>query len=89
MDAMVATMQEFALKGIPVGLFEECPWRDGRYHYMPYRGPGHLQMQTELREKGGARCYFNTGSEQVSFTVSDCPEYGVLVLTNFEAIDNG
>ena len=56
---------------------------------MPYRGPGHYQIGLEMREKGSARCYFIDGPEQVSFTVSDCPAYGLLELADFEAKENG
>jgi hypothetical protein len=78
---------EFEFNGMPVGCFEEpeYPRQDGRYRYMPYRGPGHYQMGIELREKGIARCTYTIGSEQFSFAVLDSPEYGVLELGEFQA----
>jgi hypothetical protein len=77
---------KFMFKGMPVGHFEESeyPRRDGRYRYMPYRGPGHLQMQTELRNSARAECHYEFGGERVTFAVEDYPEYGVLELANFE-----
>jgi hypothetical protein len=79
-------MAGFMFEGMPVGIFMEAEWprEDGRYRYMPYRGLGHYRMQTRRREKGSARCYFDDGRERVCFTVADCPEYGVLVLVDFE-----
>jgi hypothetical protein len=73
-------------KGMPVGYFEEpeYPRQSGCYRYVPYRGPGHYQMQSERRERGRARCYFNVGVQQISFAVLDCPDYGVLQLAEFE-----
>jgi hypothetical protein len=74
--------------GLPVGCFEgsEYPQRNGQYVYMPYRGPGHLKMQTERRKIGHARCYYDVGAERISFTVVDCPTYGVLELADFERL---
>ena len=71
-------------KGMLVGYFEESeyPRQNGRYRYMPYRGPGHYQMQTEIKNQA-VRCYYTVGSEQCSFAVLDCPEYGVLELGDF------
>jgi hypothetical protein len=80
---------EFMFRGMPVGYFEgaERPQKDGLQHYMPYRGPGHLAMQREWREKGRARCSYEVGFERVSFDVVGCPEYGILDLADFEARD--
>jgi hypothetical protein len=79
-------MAGLMFKGMRVGFFLEAekPRHNGRYRYMPYRGPGHYQMQMQRREKGSARCYYDVGSKRVSFTVADCPEYGILVLVDFE-----
>lgn len=84
-------MPGFMFEGMPVGIFLESEWprHGGRYRYMPYRGLGHYQMQTQRREKGNARCYYDVGSERVSFTVADCPEYGILVLVDFEVEAKG
>ena len=75
----------FEEKG-PVGVFEERdhPRSPGRYRYMPFRGLGHLSMQKHLRAGGNPRCYYDIGDVRVSFTVRDCPEYGVLELEKFE-----
>ncbi len=82
---MVTTRLEFLFKGMPVGYFEESeyPRQSGRYRYMPYRSLGHYQMHAEKREKGKVRCYYQVGSEQVSFAVLDCPGYGILELAEF------
>lgn len=90
---MVGPKLEFTFKGLPVGCFEgaEYPQQNGRYRYLPYRGPGHLQMHSERRATGSARCSFTVGSRPVSFVVLDCPEYGLLELADFEfeARDDG
>ncbi|HJY28603.1 MAG TPA: hypothetical protein VJ306_11290 [Pyrinomonadaceae bacterium] len=85
---------ELNFNGMPVGYFEETeyPRKAGRYRYMPYRGPGHYQMQTETRESGRARCYYNIASERVFFDVLACAEYGFLELRNFKitpVLNNG
>lgn len=77
---------EFMFKGMLVGYFQEAeyPRQDGRYHYMPYRGIGHYEMERERRSKGSAECHYDLGAERVSFTVLDCPAYGLLELSGFE-----
>lgn len=77
---------EFSIGELQVGIFEESqyPKGPGHYRYQPYRGPGHLEMQEKLRSGGIARCHYGNNKEQVHFTVTSCPEYGVLELTNFE-----
>jgi hypothetical protein len=53
---------------------------------MPYRGFGHLEMQTERRSGGTPHCYYDTDKERVSFNIINCPNYGVLELADFERI---
>jgi hypothetical protein len=76
----------FLLGGGAIGYFEEqeYPFADGRYRYMPYRGPGHLMMQRQVRNRETSQCYYEDNGRRVSFRVRECPEYGVLVLSNFE-----
>ncbi len=78
---------EFSYEGTPVGYFEEerYPVAPGRYRYMPYRGPGHYEMQTAHRAGGRPRCTYSANGRAVSFAVVDCPEYGVLELAEFDA----
>jgi hypothetical protein len=77
---------EFMFDGVAVGFFEEVkpPSSPGLYRYMPYRGPGHYEMQTLRRAGGSPRCYYELDGVRVSFTVRDCPEYGVLELCDFD-----
>ena len=77
---------DFFYKGNGVGFFEETkpPQTDGKYRYMPYRGYGHLSMQTDRRKGIFPRCYYDIDGERISFTVIDCTEYGVLELIDFE-----
>ena len=77
---------DFTLNGLAVGYFlgAEYPRQDGRYRYMPYRGPGHYQLGVALREGHVARCHFETNEARVSFAVLSCPEYGVLELRDFQ-----
>lgn len=88
---MSASHQEFEFfyQGMPVGCFEEegFPIGPGRYRYMPYRGPGHHEMQAALRAGGRPRCAFSVSGRAVSFAVVDCPEYGVLELADFDGRD--
>jgi hypothetical protein len=78
---------EFTFGNNVVGTFEETsyPRTPGRYHYMPYRGPGHFDMQESLKLNGKAKCHFGTEQERISFSVVSCPEYGILQLENFES----
>lgn len=43
-------MKDFYFNGMVVGYFEQAdyPTTDGQYSYIPYRGPGHYEMQTSL-----------------------------------------
>lgn len=71
---------------MPVGLFKAgvAPIAEGTYAYEPYRGPGHYEMQAELKRSGAARCFYLVGNLRVSFFVCACPEYGVLQLAAFQ-----
>jgi hypothetical protein len=51
---------------------------DGDVGYSPFRGPGHFQMQTTLKQRGSVECYFELDQRRVSFRVIECPKYGVL-----------
>ena len=66
---------------MPVGCFEnQCVLSmPGRFRYMPYRGPGHHEMQMALRNGQRPRCTIS----DTSFEIVECPEYGVLVLSAF------
>jgi hypothetical protein len=77
---------EFSYEGMPVGYFEEerYPMSPGRYRYVPYRGPGHYEMQTARRAGAHPRCTFQAGGRAVSFTVVNCSDYGVLELAEFD-----
>jgi hypothetical protein len=68
-----------------VGEFEEWerPRSDGRYRYMPFRSRSHFILQAHLRAGRQPRCHYDEGDVRVSFTVSSCPEYGVLELRDF------
>jgi hypothetical protein len=81
--------REFAFDGLPVGCFEgpDYPKSPGRYRYEPYRGPGHYLMETKRKAEGTARCYYDFDNVRVSFTVGGSPEYGVLELSDFQAVE--
>ena len=78
--------REFYHEGMPVGFFEEIemPRAAGRFRYMPYRGPGHYEMQMDRLAGNSPRCHYDTEDARVTFSVRDCPEYGVLELCDFE-----
>jgi hypothetical protein len=82
-----AEMKEltFYFERMPVGRFvqSDYPTTDGQYRYMPYRGPGHYEMQTSLRRGDEVRCAYDAGGQHVTFAVRECPEYGALVLGDF------
>ena len=79
-----ASNLEFTYDGKPVGYFEEpeCPRVSGRYRYVPYRGPGHYELQLAVRDGKTPRCVVPSNPE-ISFAVLACPEYGVLELSEF------
>lgn len=83
--------REFSYQDMPVGCFEEesFPAAAGRFRYMPYRGPGHYEMQTALSAGSRPECSYREGNRIVSFVVVDCPEYGVLELAGFRGEDVG
>jgi hypothetical protein len=68
-----------------VGEFEEWerPRSDGQYRYLPFRSRGHFILQAQLRAGRQPRCYYDEGDVRISFTVSSCPEYGVLEVRDF------
>jgi hypothetical protein len=76
--------------GSPVGYFarSEFPRAPGRYRYVPYRGPGHLEMQKQCEAGATPRCYYIISGGRVSFTVRDCPVYGELVIDEFETSES-
>ena len=55
-----------------------------RCRYTPFRGVGHYEMQTERQTGGSPRCYYDNDGIRVSFTVRDCPAYGVLDLCDLD-----
>lgn len=79
---------EFLFDDLPAGRFEgpEYPKGPGQYRYEPYRGPGHYLMQTKRKAEGAARCYYDLDDLRVFFTVGGSPEYGVLELSDFQAV---
>ena len=55
----------------PVGVFETAaPLAPGRYPYMPYRGPGHLDMSWSLRRGEQPWCCYRTPDHVVHFRVA-------------------
>jgi hypothetical protein len=81
---------EFTFKGMEVGEFLErdLPSAVGLLHYMPFRGPGHFEMQASLRDGHTAICEATLGVERVEFVVASCPDYGVLQLTRITRKSN-
>jgi hypothetical protein len=72
-------MLDFNFEGMAVGSLQfGPPRRNGIYDYMPYRGPGHLEMLVALEKLGSARCRCGPPWEDVEFTVKESPEYGKL-----------
>jgi len=84
---MAATEVKFVFEGMPVGVFEghDGPRSPGLYRYIPFRSFNHYQMHTLLRAGGLPRCHYEINGVRVSFTVTACPEYGVLELCDSES----
>jgi hypothetical protein len=84
---MIPIEHDFLFDGMEVGIFRDAdfPSSPGRYRYEPYRGPGHYEMQTKLRAGEQPRCYYDRDGFRVSFTVSSCPEHGILELYDFDS----
>lgn len=83
----MSKLYDFYFGGREVGYFEggSFPQLAGKYSYMPYRGPGHYQMQMSLDAGGLPRCYYDFEGVRTSFVVQDCPDYGILVLDDFQS----
>ena len=76
----------FFIDGVFAATFEEenFPEADGRYRYMPWRGPGHYDLATTMRAFGFARCFYEDGPDVVHFTARPDTEYGFLNLSDFQ-----
>jgi hypothetical protein len=76
---------EFYFQGNPVGTFIDPapPFEKCNCKYMPYRGPGHFAMQTELKNNGIARCYYDSKEGRHIFEVTSCSANGELELGAF------
>jgi hypothetical protein len=72
---------------IEAGTFDGAtpPREPGRHRYTPIEGPGHDEMQTMRRTGLQPRCHYDEDGMRVSFTVRDCPRYGLLDLIDFES----
>ncbi len=79
-------LPDFYFANMEVGYFRggAFPQSAGRYHYEPYRGAGHCEMQESLGAGGSPRCYYEIDGVRTTFVVRACPEYGVLELCDFE-----
>ena len=77
----------FFFAGNAVGYFTEeaLPAKPGRYHYMPYRGPGHYKLGLALRSSGPQRCHYLVKGKKREFTVAAWVSYGLLELSDFES----
>jgi hypothetical protein len=65
-------------------LLGPCPPSvEGEYTYMPYRGPGHHNLMTQLGTSRTPRCHFLKDGKRVEFSVVAHIEYGRLRLAGF------
>jgi hypothetical protein len=77
---------EFDFHGMAVGLFIGAgPETPGPAEYVPYRGPGHYELQQALRDGRIGRCSYAPGDRRVSVDVlGNAPgEPQALLLGNF------
>lgn len=75
---------EFKFGGDEVGYLEEpaFPKAEGRYRYVPYRGPGHYEMAQEMTARGSAVIVFDDEGIVRRARAREI-EYGVLELSDF------
>ena len=82
---------DFKCAGKLVGRFIEVtgfPLVTGRYHYMPYRGPGHLLFQEACTKTGSARCTYETPDGEVRFVARTIPgALGILDIQEISTIE--
>jgi hypothetical protein len=84
MDSVDFYMDSQIVGAFPSG---ELPMIDGSYGYEPYRSPGHLNLHRELQAGKSPRCFYKTGAQRISFSVTACPTQGVLTLVGIEVED--
>jgi hypothetical protein len=86
----MTSKQEFFFEENPVGYLDvkPLPCKPGRYHYEPYRGPGHYRLMAALKSVGPQRCHCVIGGKKRQFIVSAWISYGVLELSAFEASES-
>jgi hypothetical protein len=77
--------KEFFFRGYPAGKFldEWHPDKPGILKYEPYRGPGHFDMQEELKKTGFAQCYCDTEQGRHFFEVRKDTKIGSLAISKF------
>jgi hypothetical protein len=70
---------DFFFNGMDVGILSlPIPRVAGNWHYVPYRGPGHYDLQMALRDRQPAQCVTDDRGTRITFTVVGCPADGVL-----------
>jgi hypothetical protein len=76
----------FYIDGQAVGYFLDspAPVSDGEYAYMPFRGPGHLNLMTQLQSSHAPRCHYLFDGKRVEFSVVAQSKSGLLRLAGFE-----
>jgi hypothetical protein len=75
----------FYLGSQPVGQFLNSPppQQEGDFAYDPLRGPGHLNLTSQLNASHRPRCHYFLHGMRVDFSVTGHPKYAVLTLTGF------
>lgn len=73
----------FTFNQMVVGEFTDgYPTAPGDITYMPYRGPGHGQMQKALKDAGQVSCSFRKEGNTFTLTIIACPKYRVLTASD-------
>ena len=72
----------FIYNKMVVGEFSKgYPTDSGDFTYMPYRGPGHFQMQQTLKKEHKVTCTFAKGPHSFTMVITSSPRYGVLTVS--------
>jgi len=86
MEPWIGTVFYFGTLDVGVLTDKVPPSCSGVYAYAPFRGLGHLEMGSAIESHGVARCWYRSGSDEVSFDVLSHQGYGQLELANFKLV---
>jgi hypothetical protein len=79
---------KFYLTSQVVGEFAlaDAPLQEGEHAYMPYRGPGHVNLMNQLKAGQVPRCHYVHEGRRIEFSVVAHIAYGMLRLNGFDKL---